>query len=341
SPYNIILGIGYAVDARRKSTPAPLATPAVRRSPAEGRVYGLVLDAESETPVARALVAVVGDEASAQVSDDDGRFVTYPVPVGDVVFEVTHPDYQATQCTATFDATDGSTVAVPLAEATCALTPHTVDGSLRVHVVGKKGKSIPALAVVVRGPTEHRLVSDDTGHAAIDLQPGAYVMYVDDPAYLIALREIEVAPRQPTEVTLEVRRKPTRPRVVVRERKLVLRSQVSFATGSNEILPNSEPLLLEIADVLLRDPALELVEIQGHTDNRGDPNLNMKLSQRRAESVRDWLIMHGVEPARLMAAGYGSTRPLVPNITAHNRARNRRVQFNIVRRAGTNVAATP
>ncbi|MGB5812620.1 MAG: carboxypeptidase-like regulatory domain-containing protein, partial [Polyangiales bacterium] len=174
SPYNIILGIGYAVDARRKSTPAPLAIPAVRRGATEGRVYGLVLDAESDAPVARALVAVVGDEASAQVSDEDGRFVTYPVPVGDVVFDVTHPDYQATQCAATFDATEASTVEVPLAEATCVLTPHTVDGSLRVRVVGKKGKSIPALAVVVRGPSEHRLVSDDTGHAAIDLQPGAY-----------------------------------------------------------------------------------------------------------------------------------------------------------------------
>jgi outer membrane protein OmpA-like peptidoglycan-associated protein len=59
----------------------------------------------------------------------------------------------------------------------------------------------------------------------------------------------------------------------------------------------------------------------------------MKLSQQRAESVRRWLVQHGVEPARLTAKGYGPLRPIAPNITAYNRARNRRVQFKILRRA--------
>ena len=54
---------------------------------------------------------------------------------------------------------------------------------------------------------------------------------------------------------------------------------------------------------------------------------NQDLSQRRADSVRAWLVQHGVEASRLQAMGYGQTRPLVPNITSANRARNRRVQF--------------
>jgi outer membrane protein OmpA-like peptidoglycan-associated protein len=97
--------------------------------------------------------------------------------------------------------------------------------------------------------------------------------------------------------------------------------------------------LLEVADALLRNPNLELVEIQGHTDSSGDPALNMRLSQRRAEAVQRWLIQHGVESTRLMAKGYGPTRPVVPNITQQNRARNRRVQFRIVRRADLTAAA--
>ena len=99
--------------------------------------------------------------------------------------------------------------------------------------------------------------------------------------------------------------------------------------------------MLEVADALLRNPDLELIEIQGHTDNRGELEVNMLLSQRRAEAVRQWLIQHGVEPARLMAKGYGPTRPLVPNITAYNRARNRRVQFKIVRRVDVTAAEGP
>ena len=128
--------------------------------------------------------------------------------------------------------------------------------------------------------------------------------------------------------------------MVLRKKEIALRRQVSFATGSDEILPNSEPILLEVADVLLRNPDLELIEIQGHTDNRGDRKLNMRLSQQRAEAVMHWLIRHGVGPARLMAKGYGPMRPIVPNITQQNRARNRRVQFKIVRRIELDAAAS-
>jgi outer membrane protein OmpA-like peptidoglycan-associated protein len=128
--------------------------------------------------------------------------------------------------------------------------------------------------------------------------------------------------------------------VVIKQKEIALRRQVSFATGSDEILPNSEPIMLEVADALLRNPNLELVEIQGHTDNSGDRELNKRLSQQRAEAVQRWLVQHGVESTRLMAKGYGPTRPIAPNITQHNRARNRRVQFRIVRRVDVAASAS-
>ncbi len=179
------------------------------------------------------------------------------------------------------------------------------------------------------------MLSDSAGVCAIEeIDPGAYSAYVDDPAYLIAVRDFDIVERQETTVQLRILAKPSRPRVIVKKTEIGLRRQVSFATGSDEILPNSEPLLLEVADALLRNPDLELVEIQGHTDNRGDRELNMQLSQRRADSVRRWLVQHGVESARLSAKGYGPTMPIAPNITAYNQARNRRVQFKILRRSG-------
>src|SRR5690606_25066874 len=118
----------------------------------------------------------------------------------------------------------------------------------------------------------------------------------------------------------------------IRGKQITIRRQVNFATSSAEILPSSDGLLSEIADILLRNPDLKLLEIRGHTDDRGGVDFNMRLSQERAEAVREWLIRAGVEPHRLQAVGLGPTRPLVPNITAANRAKNRRVEFVILER---------
>ena len=86
--------------------------------------------------------------------------------------------------------------------------------------------------------------------------------------------------------------------------------------------------------------AIELVEIQGHTDNRGSSQVNQELYQRRAREVKLWLVDHGVDPSRLVAKGYGSSRPLVPNITPYNRALNRRVHFRIQRRVESTADAS-
>ena len=76
------------------------------------------------------------------------------------------------------------------------------------------------------------------------------------------------------------------------------------------------------------------MEVQGHTDNSGTAEHNKILSEQRAEAVRAWLVQHGVAADRLIARGYGQEKPLVPNVTGGNRARNRRVQFIIAEKEG-------
>ncbi|NOU07313.1 MAG: OmpA family protein [Hyphomicrobiaceae bacterium] len=71
------------------------------------------------------------------------------------------------------------------------------------------------------------------------------------------------------------------------------------------------------------------IEIEGHTDNEGTPERNERLSDRRAQAVVDFLARAGVEPQKLFAVGYGETRPLVPNDSAVNRAKNRRIEFTV------------
>ena len=73
------------------------------------------------------------------------------------------------------------------------------------------------------------------------------------------------------------------------------------------------------------------IGIYGHTDNVGDPQKNLKLSQERAQSVRDYLVLMGVKSKRIVAVkGFGDTKPIASNNTAQGRAKNRRTEFIIM-----------
>ena len=74
------------------------------------------------------------------------------------------------------------------------------------------------------------------------------------------------------------------------------------------------------------NPTVKL-EIGGHTDNAGDPKVNMKLSQDRADEVKKQLVLGGIAESRLTAIGFGSSKPLQSNKTETGRANNRRVEF--------------
>ena len=114
--------------------------------------------------------------------------------------------------------------------------------------------------------------------------------------------------------------------------ELRIEEKIYFGTGSATIKKVSFGLLDEVASVMQQIPSISGAQIQGHTDDRGSDIANGKLSQRRAESVRAYLVAQGVEPARLTAQGYGELRPIDTNDTKEGRARNRRVQFVITER---------
>lgn len=106
-------------------------------------------------------------------------------------------------------------------------------------------------------------------------------------------------------------------------------SGVHFKTASPELLPDSFAALAKVAALLKAFPDLR-VEISGHTDNRGDHASNTALSQRRAESVRAWLVSQGVDGRRLEPKGYGPDRPLAPNLSEEGRAKNRRMELRLI-----------
>ena len=105
-------------------------------------------------------------------------------------------------------------------------------------------------------------------------------------------------------------------------------SGIEFEHNKATIRPSSYAILDEIAQVFIENPIF-IVEVQGHTDNVGNDEYNMDLSERRAQSVRTYLVNKGVPAERLTAKGYGPHKPITSNDTAKGRETNRRVEFSI------------
>ena len=106
------------------------------------------------------------------------------------------------------------------------------------------------------------------------------------------------------------------------------RERVSFKTGRAELAESSFPILGMLASIA-RSCNVKL-EIAGHTDSTGDATVNLKLSQRRADAVRKYLVQSGVPPGHVEAMGYGENQPIANNDTAEGRELNRRIEFRVL-----------
>lgn len=106
-------------------------------------------------------------------------------------------------------------------------------------------------------------------------------------------------------------------------------SNLEFEFNKAVILDSSFVYLDELADVLKKTNWN--LKLSGYTDNVGSESSNLKLSQNRANSVKNYLVNKGIDPNKIEAVGYGENNPIAPNDTAENRAKNRRVEFLIIK----------
>ena len=116
--------------------------------------------------------------------------------------------------------------------------------------------------------------------------------------------------------------------IVVKRDRIDIKQQVHFKPNKTLILPDSFELLRQVATAIKDAPHIS-VRIEGHTDNVGKLENNMKLSQARADAVKEFLVKQGVEGRQITAEGYGPTRPIASNATKAGKAANRRVEFRI------------
>jgi outer membrane protein OmpA-like peptidoglycan-associated protein/uncharacterized protein YidB (DUF937 family) len=108
-------------------------------------------------------------------------------------------------------------------------------------------------------------------------------------------------------------------------------SVINFPTAGSEVPPTATTLLTMLAAQMKQLQPSTLIEVAGYTDNVGDPAANVKLSQDRAEAVRNALIQAGVDPAWLVARGYGSANPVASNDLLEGRFKNRRIEYHVLR----------
>ena len=105
---------------------------------------------------------------------------------------------------------------------------------------------------------------------------------------------------------------------------------IYFETGSAALDPQSGPMLDNGADIANRCPGVRFL-VEGHTDSVGGKRSNQNLSEQRAKSVVDYLAAKGVAATRIQAAGYGDTRPVASNSNEGGRAKNRRIEFKVLK----------
>lgn len=324
--YDLLLSVGYAYDVREPKPVVIEKTLLVTKEPEKlGHILGEIVDRDTGLAVPRAIVSIVGTELTDLSASEQGRFITAPLEAGTYKLHIRATDYEEADCDATLAAGGVDQLT------RCTLVPAPKLGSLSLTVVGENGAPVSGAVVRVTGTKEATLNTDAQGAVSQgELPEGNLTLRIEAEGFLVQQVSVSIARGKPSEQRIVLTPKPQKPMAELKAKVIVIKRQVQFVSNSAEIRSESNGLMAEVADILLRNPQVTKVEIQGHTDDQGGLGKNQELSQKRAEAVRNWLMTAGVEGERLVAVGYGPNRPLMPNITPDARAKNRRVEFHVL-----------
>jgi outer membrane protein OmpA-like peptidoglycan-associated protein len=359
-PWNLWLGVAYAVDTeppkpivQRVSTPS---TQPVRE--VEHLIAGRVLEKGTQAPVPNALIRYDGRPITGMISDETGSFRSTKLLPGTYTFNVSATGYKDGQCSVTVAAAPAPAAPAPGAaglppqpiapgQAPVAQNQVVVPLTCELESLPKLGSVIgsiidgetngPVTGTHIRAEDRKNRVLELPGDSSgafkvTNIPPGRLRLSIDAPGYFPTTADLDVRALEDLQARIVLNKRPAQPNVVVQGNEVKLKKQVHFATDSAEILPDSMALLEEIADVLKAHQEISSVEVQGHTDNTGTQPHNLRLSQDRAQAVADTLSRLGVDASRLAAKGYGQEKPILPNTSEANKARNRRVQLMILKK---------
>jgi outer membrane protein OmpA-like peptidoglycan-associated protein len=303
-------------DGKEQLLDAPLS----RIGPRYGALSGSVIDAETQAPIARALISSSA-MTSTIASDDLGLFQAPQVIEGSQSIRIEAEGYEPGVFPISIERRKTTTQAFSLNRAA------PLKGICSGAVLNEQGTALTAVITYegqVGGPVgSHPL----TGNFEIELPAGRQQIKVQAENYLPQMVDCDVQPGQRTSVDIRLQ-KPKEATLV--ENKIVLPDAIYFEFGSARIQRNSFGVLNQVAKLLIdNDANFSKLRVEGHTDSVGSEAFNQRLSEQRAESVRAYLIEQGVAGEKIEALGFGESDPIATNTTDEGRSENRRVEFNL------------
>jgi outer membrane protein OmpA-like peptidoglycan-associated protein len=327
-PANFTLGVSWTIDPTPKVEYVEKVIEKekiVDKTPAQGVLAGSIIDSDTQKPIGGVLIEYVGSSFTPQSTNPvDGTFRSYGVPPETpVVLRFSHPDYEPLEVK--------QTIAEGERTLNFSLKAIPKKADLTGRVLDTKDKPIDSARVKLTGEGDTKVVSvDAAGAFRQEVKPGRYTVAITAEGYLTKGRDVEIKPNEKLSLDFVLTPKPKVSKAKISGKKIVISDKIFFETGEAAILSKSYGLLDQIVAILIENPQVKQVRIEGHTDDKGSDATNLDLSQRRAEAVRAYLIDQGVSADRLVAKGFGSSLPILPNISKRNRALNRRVEFTIV-----------
>ena len=197
-------------------------------------------------------------------------------------------------------------------------------------VTDEKGKKILSADIRIVNLDKPWQITNTTsdsvnGDFLVTLTEGfPYAFYVDKQGYILKSFHYDYTkPGKNRSKNLKLKLEPAK------QGKFIVFNNIFFNFNSADLLPKSLIELREMKRYLIRHPKLK-IEVLGHTCDVGTDSYNQELSERRANSVEQWLVKHTISSERLSYKGYGKKRPLFPNVSEENRQFNRRTEFRIV-----------
>jgi outer membrane protein OmpA-like peptidoglycan-associated protein len=200
---------------------------------------------------------------------------------------------------------------------------------IEVTITDFKRKASPYEIVVFRSLNEgkeYQGISDEKGKFSLELPVGdKYEIFIlgfkDSTSYNI----LEIPPLAPNAYykdpfKVDIKFEPSRTFVL---------EDCNFEFGKAVIDTASYPIINELIEYMRRKPDIR-IELGGHTDNVGSAAANLKLSQERADAVKEYMVAHGIDESRIESKGYGMTQPIESNKTEAGRAMNRRTEVKII-----------
>lgn len=210
-------------------------------------------------------------------------------------------------------------VLLPSSEMDVLLQPGKCSLSL-LFVDGESGETLEGEVVLTNQSREQSLVY---AHAPIDVRQGDNYRLSANVQGYVYFDTLMHVPMSADPMTMRI------PLNAIRQSMVVQMKNIQFGLASSDLTEDSYPELNRVVRMMKDNPELRL-EIAAHTDNQGSDAMNQVLSERRGETVKRYLVHHGVSGDRLIPRGYGKSRPLVDNDTEEHRAINRRVEFKVI-----------